>query len=142
MFSITCERIDAIAENIKMLLNGDDILCSVDKFVTTYEKLSSKPSNAHVTSALHKFGWCFGGTVTRMQGGVLRRGRRIPIQAKSAGRRKNPMKWGKAVAAPGHVPKAAFTKQLPKDNSNYFLPLRPHNSSIIKKAPLTKTDHF
>ena len=44
--------------------------------------------------------------------------------------------WGKAVAAPGHMPKAAFTKQLPKDNSNYFIPLRPHNSSIKRPHSL------
>ena len=59
---------------------------STEKFTTTYNKLSTKSTNSHLITAFHKFGWCFGGSVTRKNYGVLRQGRRIPIQAKSAGR--------------------------------------------------------
>ena len=81
---------------------------SIEKFTTTYNKLSTKSTNSHLITAFHKFGCCFGGSVTRKNYGVLRRGRRIPIQAKSAGRRKL-IHRGKASAAPGRAP-AAVTK--------------------------------
>ena len=70
-----CQRIDVITDDMKKRLMADTIFQqSAEKFVTTYEKLSSKPTSAHITSALHKFGWCYGGTITSQQGGVLRRG--------------------------------------------------------------------
>ena len=76
-----CERIDSIAESIKKNLKRDETFKqSIEKFASTYETLSSKNSNAYLTSAFHRFGWCFGGSITRQQGGVLRRGKRIAIR--------------------------------------------------------------
>ena len=72
-------KIDLIAHDIKKRLEADEIFKqSISKFVLTYNNLSSKSTNAYLTSAFHKFGWCFGGSITCQQGGTLRRGRRIP----------------------------------------------------------------
>lgn len=60
-----------------------------------------KFANATVASALHKFGWVFGGTVRSTQGGHLRRGRRIPVSAIAAGRRHDNTPKGKARAQSG-----------------------------------------
>lgn len=137
-----CDEIDTIADDIKRRLKGDSIFQqAIEKFALTYRNLSSKPSNAHLISACHRFGWCFGGTVTRMQSGILRRGRRIPIQAKSAGRRKSLTKRGKAVTAPGRTVKSAFKKH-PDWLTNNSLPIKPHNDSIkrphLLKCNITK----
>ena len=80
------KQIDSIAKDIKKRLGEESFTTSVKKFVATYHKLSSKPSNAALISSLHRFGWCYGGAVTSLQSGIVRRGRRIPIQARSAGR--------------------------------------------------------
>ncbi len=124
-------QLDSICDDIKLRIDTDELFrCSIQKFATNYERLSTtSSSNAYLTSAFHRFGWCFGGTVTRMQGGILRRGRRIPIQAKSAGRRRKAIKRGKAVAPQGRAPKAAAKEQLPRD-SRYFLPIRARNNSV------------
>ena len=101
-------EVDFITDDIKKDLQNELFANSVKKFVSTYRKLSTKPSNASLMSSLHRFGWCFGGTFTSMKSGMLRRGRRIPIQAKSAGRRKGG-KRGKSAISAGRRPKAAFT---------------------------------
>ena len=130
-------QLDSICDDIKLRIDTDELFrCSIQKFATTYERLSTSSSNAYLTSAFHRFGWCFGGTITRMQGGVLRRGRRIPIQAKSAGRRRKAIKRGKAVAPQGRAPKTAGKKQLPKD-SRYFLPTRAQNNSVKRPHSLS-----
>ena len=41
-----------------------------------------------------------------MQSGIVWRGKRIPIQARSAGRRKSPAKRGKGAMTAGRYPKA------------------------------------
>ena len=97
---------DSIADEIKKNLKDKLFANSVKKFVSTHHKLSRKPSNASLISSLHRFGCCFGGTVTTMKGGMLRHGRQIPIQAKSAGRRKGG-KRGKGAISSGRRPKAA-----------------------------------
>ena len=43
-----------------------------------------------------------------MQSGIVRRGKRIPIQARSAGRRKGLAKRGKGAMTAGHYPKATY----------------------------------
>ena len=56
---------------------------------------SGRFHNARLASALHRFGWVFGGTIKSTQGGHLRRGRRIPVNALSAGRRRKSVSKGK-----------------------------------------------
>jgi hypothetical protein len=83
-----CQEIDLVAGDMKKKLQSDTLFQqAIEKFTTTYKKLSKRSTNAHLITAFHKFGRCFGGTISCKTGGRLRRGRRIPIQAKSAGRR-------------------------------------------------------
>jgi len=44
-----------------------------------------KFANSQISSALHRFGWVFGGSVKSTQGDHSRRGRRIPVNALAAG---------------------------------------------------------
>ena len=78
---------------MKKNLKDESFASGVNKFVSTYHKLSGRVSSSSLIFSLHRFGWCIGGTVTRMKGGILRHGR--CIQAKSAGRRKGSVKRGK-----------------------------------------------
>ena len=82
--NMLCSEIDNIDEDMKNKLKDESFASGVKKFVSTYQKLSSRLSNASLVSSLHRFGWCFGGAVTSMKGEILRRGRHIPIQARSA----------------------------------------------------------
>ena len=54
-----------------------------------------------LASALHKFGWVFGGSVTSQKFGKLHHGKRITIQATAAGRRRKGVKKGKAPVVSG-----------------------------------------
>ncbi len=56
------------------------------KFVDRYKCYSSHKSNTMLASALHKFGWVFGGSVSSQRFGRLRHGKRITVQATAAGR--------------------------------------------------------
>ena len=123
-----CTQIDSISEDIKKRLGEESFTNSMKKFVATYHKLSSKPSNASLISSLHKFGWCYSGTVTSLKSGILWRGRRIPIQARSAGRRKGSAKRGKAAIIAGRCPKAACKPTEEKEILKYFLPGKAHNN--------------
>ena len=73
--------------------------------------------NARLCSALHRFGWVFGKTVRCTQGGY-RRGRKIPVNALSAGRRHKSSSKGKA---PGR-PKGMKITTYP--TSRYIMPNR------------------
>ena len=55
-------------------------------FLRRYDTITKTGTfvNARITSALHRFGWVFGGSTSSSQGGHFRRGRRIAINAKSA----------------------------------------------------------
>ena len=50
---------------------------------------------------MHRFGWTFGGATQSSQGGYFRQGRRIPVNAKSAGRRRGKSKKGKGKTLQG-----------------------------------------
>ena len=53
-----------------------------------YETLQGPRSIARLSSALHQFGWILGGHSIRRHGVFMQRGKRIPVQATSAERRK------------------------------------------------------
>ena len=61
-----CARIDSMAQCIKKRLVEDSAFKQsvVKKFLATFETLSAKHTNSHLTSAFHKFGWCFGGYIS------------------------------------------------------------------------------
>ena len=54
-----------------------------------------------LASALHKFGWIFGGSTTTQKFGRLHHGKQITIQATAAGRLRKGVKKGKAPVIPG-----------------------------------------
>ena len=84
-----CAAIDSIAEDLKQKLQEDNeqLVFGSEKFISRYNRL--KHSLPLLTSALHRFGWTYGGSVTSRKGGNLRHGRRIAVQATAAGRRKD-----------------------------------------------------
>ena len=89
--------------------------------------------------SIHKFGCCFGGYVTRTNGGIPRRGKRIHIQVKSAGRRKS-LRRGKAAIAPGRAPAAvAALRNKVKNDEKYFIPIPQRNSSIRMQHSLKES---
>ena len=83
-------------------------------FLKRYKNLTEYGQfhNARLSSALHRFGWVFGGSIKSTQGGYLRRGRRIPVNALSAGRRRKSASKGKAKLPPGR-PKGMKVARYP-----------------------------
>ena len=87
--------IDSVAEDLKRLREhppDEQLFSGTNKFIDRYNRYSSYKSNAMLASALHKFGWVFGGSVTSQKFGKLRHGKRITIQATAAGRRRKGVK--------------------------------------------------
>ena len=103
--------VDAIVKQIQEF--ADDITTRVKEnavvaqgmqtFLRRYQNLTQNGTfqNARLSSALHRFGWVFGGTIRSSQGGYMRRGRRIPVNAKAAGRRRKFVSRGKAKLPSG-----------------------------------------
>ena len=121
--------VDAIVKQIQEF--ADDITTRVKEnavvaqgmqtFLRRYQNLTQNGTfqNARLSSALHRFGWVFGGTIRSSQGGYMHRGRRIPVNAKAAGRRRKFVSRGKAKLPSGH-PKGMKIAQYP--TSRYQLP--------------------
>ena len=72
-------------------------------FLSRYDNITKSATfvTARLSSALHRFGWVFGGNTSSIQGGNLCHGRRIPINAKSAGRRRGKVSRGKGKTYKG-----------------------------------------
>ena len=129
-------QFDEVVQDIRCRVESDSqLLESVEKFVNTYKKLSKKGSNAYLVSAFHKFGWVFGGTISRNCGGMIRQGKRIPIQVKSAGWRKLSRR-GKARATLGRPPLGAQSKANSRLSDAFLMPGRKTNSSIKRPHSL------
>ena len=80
--AITTDMIEKLDSEDQQFRDG------VQKFVKRYESLQGPRSIARLSSALHQFGWIFGGYSIRRHGVFIQRGKQIPVQATSAGRRK------------------------------------------------------
>ena len=89
-----------------------------------------KFANATIGSALYKFGWKHGGTIKNTQGGYFHCGQRIPIGAKSAGRRCSGVSKGKAKIPSGR-PKGAKIASFPK--SKHIMKVR---DSLKERDPI------
>ena len=101
----TCALIGSIAQDLQKRLRetpqDKQLLLGAHKFVKRYQ---AHKSNALLTSALHRFGWVFGGSIASKRFGHQRRGKRITVQATAAGRRRKGAKRGKGPVIPGrHV---------------------------------------
>ena len=124
------EEITSAFKDIKERLANDtsgQLKLGVRKFCQRYRMMSKqKFSNNRIASAFNKFGWVFGGSVTSVQGGLLRRGRRITVQATAAGRRRKTLSRGKSKAPSGRpVKKEAQIKHTKSnDLSHYQIPPR------------------
>ena len=73
-------------------------ISNIRYFVQRYQAHKSNPLLA---SALHRFGWVFGGSITSKRFGNLQHGKRITVQATAAGRRRKGAKKGKGPIIPG-----------------------------------------
>ena len=87
--------------------------------------------NARLLSALHRFGWVFGRTVSRKDhNGRFHRGSGIPVNTKAAGRRRGTTTRGKAIMLQGRpkgIKIAIFSKSITslnikKDHQNGHTP--------------------
>ena len=97
-----CSLIDSVAQNLKQRLRDQpldrQLLLGSHKFVQRYH---AHKSNVMLASALHRFGWVLGGSVTSQRFGKLRHGKRISVQATAAGRRRKGAKKGKGPLVSG-----------------------------------------
>ena len=118
------KQIEEFAQDITSRVKvNTSIAEGMQTFLRRYKSLteSGKFHNARLSSALHRFGWVFGGTIKSTQGGYLRRGRRIPVNAQAAGRRRKSVSRGKAKLPPGR-PKNMTLAEYPP--SRYAMPNR------------------
>ena len=84
-------KLDEVIDDLKQMIQENDpqLRNGVEKFVNRYNKMRGSHSTAMLASSFHRFGSLMGGTITSVQGGGIRRGRRIPVQSTAAGRRKS-----------------------------------------------------
>ena len=134
--------LDSVVTNLNKHLStlDSELRLGVKKFIDHYNSMKVSHSTALMASSFHCFGSSNSGTVTHIQGGAIRRGRRLPVQAMASGRRKTGSK-GKAPAPAGRPPIAKLGGKIHLTSSRYDLPLRdptkgkhPHNLAVsIKK---------
>ena len=132
--SLLINNIDRIASILKDAVTGDDqqLFTGAEKFVKRFMTLSSFPSNARLVSALHCFGSESKGTSMSIKSGLLRRGKRIKVQATATGRRKFGTK-GRSPALPG-CPRSKKMVKPREKASCYMLPIRRRNQ-VKQKRP-------
>ena len=91
-------EMDSFASTLKLhpQQNNHQLVSGVKKFLTRYR------STARLASAFHQFGWVFGGMIscTNFHGNA-RHGKRIAVQATSAGQRRAGSLRGKARVPSG-----------------------------------------
>ena len=75
----TCNKINEVMLNLKKQLRqqppDEQLVSGAKKFVERYAALSQKP--ALLISALHRFGWVFGGSISSRKFGKIHHGKRI-----------------------------------------------------------------
>ena len=98
------KQIEEFTEYITARVKNNSLVAQgMQTFLRRYSRLteSGQFHNARLSCVLHHFGWVFGGSIRSTQGEYLHRGRRIPINALSAGRRRKSTSRGKAKLPPG-----------------------------------------
>ena len=128
------ERLGAVKEDIEQKLEIDNHFRGVEKFLNRYESMQGPKSLARLSSSFHKFGWVFGGHTSsaRNNSVFLRHGKRIPVQATAAGRRKYGSK-GKGRAYIGRPPTNSSNLKRNSTHSRYVLPMRRKNKNDRKR---------
>ena len=77
-------EIKQVFADIKVRVKDSSVVAQgMETFIKRYKQMLTRgnSANAALGSSLHRFGWVFGGTIRSTQGGFLRRGRRIPVNA-------------------------------------------------------------
>ena len=124
--SDSCDLVTKItkfsADIITRVKKTPAIAQAMETFLRRYDTLTKAGtfSNARLSSTLHSFGWVFGGTTSSSQGGYFRRGRRIHINAKSAGRSRGKVSKGEQKMLQGR-PKGVRLASFP---DVYEMPIR------------------
>lgn len=98
------EQIEEFTEDITKRVKENSLVAQgMQTILKRYKNLteSSQFQSTRLSSSLHRFGWVFGGTIKRTQGGHLHRGRRISVNAASAGRRRKSASKGKGKLPTG-----------------------------------------
>ena len=115
-------KLEEVFQDLKSKLKENDpqINTGVQKFIDRYNTMKS---NALLASALHQFGLMYAGVATSRQGGRLRRGPRIPIQATAAGRRKYGSR-GKSAAPKGRPSMHCTSKPNTSSTNRHMMPVR------------------
>ena len=115
-------KLEEVFQDLKSKLKENDpqINTGVQKFIDRYNTMKS---NALLASALHQFGSMYAGVATSRQGGRLRRGPRIPIQATAAGRRKYGSR-GKSAAPKGRPSIHCTSKPNTSSAHRHMMPVR------------------
>ena len=116
-------KIDEFAADIKSRVQDTPLMAQAMKtFLRRYSSITQPGTlvNARLSSALHRFGWTFGGATQSSHGGYFCKGRRIPVNAKSAGRRCRKFKKGKGKVLQGR-PKGM---KIATSSSVYDMPIR------------------
>ena len=115
-------------EDMKERIKDTPIVAEGTRTFLRRYKVLTKPGtfvNARLSSALYRFGWVFGGTISRKDhSGRFRRGRRIPVNPKAAGRRRGTTSKGKAVVLQGR-PKGMKLATFPKSSASLTIKKRP-----------------
>ena len=123
-------EVDSFASTLKLHLQQNDhqLVSGVKKFLTRYKDLAAYRSTARLASAFHQFGWVFGGTISRTNfHGNARHGKRIAVQATSAGRRRAGSLRGKARVPSGRPATSSAPSQCSTFHSlsdRHLLPTR------------------
>jgi len=86
------QQFEEFFEDMKERIKDTPIVTEGMKTFLRRYKVLTKPGtfvNTRLSSALHRFGWVFGGSISRKDhSGRFRRGRRIPVNPKAVGRRR------------------------------------------------------
>ena len=116
-------EVDSFASTLKLHLQQNDhqLVSGVKKFLTRFKDLAAYRSTARLASAFHQFGWVFGGTIshTNFHGNTCH-GKRIAVQATSAGRRRAGSLRGKARVPSGRP----AISSAPSLSDRHHLPTR------------------
>ena len=128
---ITLEsQIESLSQSLKFGLESNDphLITGIEKFLKRYTELSQLPSSGRLASAMHNFSSKErdGVALAPLKCGLLRRGKRIGVQATATGRRKYGTR-GKAPAQPGRPCKQTLAIRRSTTESRYILPVRARN---------------
>ena len=140
---ITLEsQIESLSQSLKFGLESNDphLITGIEKFLKRYTELSQLPSSGRLASAMHNFSSKErdGVALAPLKCGLLRRGKRIGVQATATVRRKYGTR-GKAPAQPGRPCKQTLAIRRSTTESRYIMPVRARNQ--VQKKRLHSLAH-